>query len=70
MKNMVKVCSTKNKTITPVTICMHILTATVTTNMVNATIFVMHSDLLLFAREGCKKPITIQIRHVAVNLDS
>ncbi|KAK9160182.1 hypothetical protein Syun_006523 [Stephania yunnanensis] len=44
MQHMIMMCSTTNEKITPVSNCMHMLTATVTTKMLNEIMFEILSD--------------------------
>ncbi|KAK9140716.1 hypothetical protein Scep_010397 [Stephania cephalantha] len=70
MQHMIMMCSATNEKITPVPNCMHMLTATVTTKMLNEIMFEILSDLLLLATDGAMKPMHMQVSVVPVSLDS
>ncbi|KAK9081305.1 hypothetical protein Syun_030668 [Stephania yunnanensis] len=49
---------------------MHMLTTTVTTNMLKDSTFDQFSDPLLIPREGMRKPMHMHIKVVPVSFDS
>ncbi|KAL5701993.1 hypothetical protein ACHQM5_027269 [Ranunculus cassubicifolius] len=63
-------CSTINKEITPVSVCIMIFTTTVTTNILMATVFAKLSNSLLPPRDGMRSPIDMHIKVVPLSFDN